>query len=88
MSGMTIVWIVVAVAALVIVVALIAGAVSKTSKHRAEARPPSTDAPPSANETERSESHGRRHRTQNLWPEDSDEGSHPRDSQRSKHTKH
>ncbi|WP_432885438.1 hypothetical protein ACQPYH_01465 [Kribbella sp. CA-245084] len=82
MNGMTIVWIVVAVAALVIVVALIAGAVSKTSKHRAEARPPSADA------TERSEQHERRPRTQNLWPEDWDDGNPLHDPRRSKHTKH
>ena len=80
MNGMTIVWIVVAVAALVIVVALIAGAVSKRSRRRAGARPPSAD---------RNESHQPRTRTQNLWPEtDRDDGSHPHDARRSKHTKH
>ncbi|MFD3404839.1 hypothetical protein ACFWUU_29390 [Kribbella sp. NPDC058693] len=80
MNGTTIVWIVVAVAALVIVVALIAGAVSKRSRRRAEVRPPSAD---------RTELHEPQAKTQNLWPEtDWDDGTHPHDPRRSKHTKH
>ncbi|WP_371406360.1 hypothetical protein OHA10_12525 [Kribbella sp. NBC_00662] len=90
MNGMTIVWIVVALAALVIVAGLVAGAVSKRSKRRAEARPPSagrieSHEPRTSTEDPRNENP----KAQNLWPEtDWDDGTHPHDPRPSKHTKH
>jgi hypothetical protein len=87
MNGMTIVWIVVALAALVIVVGLTAGAVSKRSKRRAETRPPSAGRIESHTSTETPRI--RDPKAQNLWPEtDWDDGTHPHDPRPSKHTKH